>query len=177
MGISVKVISTAIEKGFRRIKATVYGETDIRTPRQIAPFGIDSNPVKDMTAIYLDTNKKGKPVILGYFNRQLIADTGELRLYSADEEGEEQIFIHLKNDGTIAVGGEDDNMVRFSKLKEGFDALKVDHNKLVTAFNAHMHPTAPVGPPSPPTPVPSSIPAVASTASVDASKIEEITTL
>jgi hypothetical protein len=54
--------------------------------------------------------------------------------------------------------------------------LLSDHNDLVNAFNAHMHPTAGTGPPSPPTPG-TGIPATPSTASVDDAKINEIKTL
>lgn len=172
----VTVISNAIESGFRKIKIRRYGNTDIQTPNQATPFGIDSAPVAEMRAVYAETSKKGKPVIIGYLNKNLLAGNGETRLFSLDDEGALATFIWLKDDGTMQIGGDADFMVRFSELKNGFDQLKQDHNNLVSAFNTHTHATAGSGPPSTPTPG-SGIPASASTASIDSSKIEQIKTL
>ncbi len=172
----INVISSAIESGFRRIKIRKYGNGDIQTSRQVSAFGFDSAPPEGMVAVFSETNKKGKSVIIGYLNKSLLAAPGETRIFSIDGDGALSTFIWLKDDGTMQIGGDADFMVRFSDLKTGFDQLKQDHNSLVTAFNAHMHATAGTGPPVPPTPG-TGIPATASTASIDDSKIEEIKTL
>jgi hypothetical protein len=172
----VTVISNEIVTRFRKIKVRRLGQNDIQTPTQAAPFGVDSAPIKNMRAIYADTDKKGKPVIIGYINRELIAGDGETRIFSLDENGELATFIWLKADGTMQIGGDADNAVRFSELKTGFDQLKSDHDALVDAFNSHMHATAGTGPPVPPTPG-TGIPAMHTTASIDDSKIDEIKTL
>lgn len=175
----VKVISNFVENGYRYIKVNRLGLFDVQTAKQISPFGFDSSPVKysdvnrQLTAIYMQTSKKGKPVIVGYYNKSLVAGIGESRIFSVDETGEVKTFVWCKNDGQLLLGGDADNAVRFSKLKAGFDQLVTDHNKLVTAFNEHVH----AGNGVPPTAVPGSIPADPSSASVDDSKIDEIKTL
>lgn len=168
----VNVLSNVVEQGFRAVKHRLYGNSDIRTSNQVAPFGDDGNPIKGMAAVYAKTARIGRPVLLGYFNKSLLAGPGEKRIYSVDEDGEVSTFIWLTNDGKIQLGGDDDNAVRFSDLKEGFDELKSNFNDIVSAFNAHVH----AGNGIPPTAVPGSIPASPSTASIDSSKIEEIQT-
>jgi hypothetical protein len=173
----VKVISTELDNLQRRVvKVLRFGKSDVQTSDQVAPHGIDSNPIKDMIAVYAKTEQKGETVILGYLNRNVMAGIGETRIFSTNSSGTLQTFIWLKADGTIELGGANDFAVRFNELKSGFDQLKSDHNDLVTAFNAHMHATAGTGPPSPPTPG-SGIPATPSTANIDSAKIEEIKTL
>lgn len=169
----VKTISTEVDNLQRRVaKFLRYGKTDIQTSLQVGPHGIDSNPVKDMMAIYSQTEEKGKTVIIGYLNLNALAAAGENRLYSTDSAGELSTFIWLKADGTIEIGGSAKHMVRFEELKTGFDQLKSDFNTFISAYNSHMHPTAGTGPPSPPTAT-----GTASTASIDSSKIDEIKTL
>ncbi len=173
----IKVISTELkELNQRHIKSLGFGKNDIRTAIQAAPYGVDSNPVKDMIAVYARTSEKGDTVVIGYLNKDQLADVGETRLYSTDANGALKIFLWLKNDGTMQLGGDTKNLTRFQELESGFNQLKSDHNDLVNAFNAHMHPTAGTGPPSVPTPG-SGIPAMPSTASIADAKIEEIKTL
>ncbi len=155
----VKIISTEIDNLNQRVsKFLRFGLKDVQTAIQTAPYGIDSNPIKDMIAIYGATSEKGKPVIIGYINKNQLADVGETRIFSTDENGVVKTFIFLQNDGTIEIGGSVDNMVRFSDLETGFNQLKSD-------YNAHVH--ASVG--ALPTPI--------STASISGSKINEIKTL
>jgi hypothetical protein len=170
----VKTISTEVDRLQRRVaKFLRYGKKDIRTSLQIAPHGIDSNPTKDLMALYADTEEKGKSVLIGYLNLNVLAAVGETRLYSTDANGELKTFIWLKADGTMELGGNAKHLARFEELKTGFDQLKQDFNNFVsTTFNAHMHPTAGTGAPSPPT-----LTGTASTASIDSSKINEIKTL
>jgi len=185
----VKVISSIIESGVRSVKILRFGKDDIQEVRQISPHGIDSNPVKDLVALYMETGEKGKTVVVGYINKNQVAEVGETRLYGTNDQGVEQNFIHLKDDGeidiavvgqnsfklkpdgTIEVLGDADFMVRFGPLQAGFNTLVSDHNILLGAYNIHVHPTAPTGPVSPP-----SVTAFSSTASIDASKIAEIKT-
>lgn len=171
----VKTIATKVEDGFRLIKAQVMGKNDIQTPAEATPFGIDSNPVKDMAAIYAPSTVKGEPVIIGYIQKNRLSEVGALRMYSTDTEGEEQNYLWLRADGTIEVGGHTDNLVRYSKLETAFNELKADYNNFLTAFNGHTHPT-PSGPSSVPTPVSGAIPASPSAADISPAKINEIKT-
>ena len=144
----VKILSTAVDKLGRLLpKFERLGKDDIQTSLQATPFGIDSNPVKDMVAIYGATSEKGKTVIIGYINKNSVAEVGGNRLFSTDSGGAEKSVIYLRANGDIELNGDDDNLVRFKKLSDGFDTLKSDLNSLVTAYNSHTHiTTATVGP-------------------------------
>jgi hypothetical protein len=170
----VKVISTRVVSEIRQIKFLRMGKSDVQETEQITPFGIDSNPVKDMIAVYSPTLQQGEPVIVGYINKNQISDVGETRIFSTDENGTLKTFIHLLNDGTMKIGGDADFMVRFNALKSGFDQLKSDFNNHLTNYNTHVHSGVTTGPgTSGPTPSVST----ASTASIDSSKIAEIKTI
>jgi hypothetical protein len=168
----VGIISNAVESGFRKIKSRIH-ELNIQTPAQASPFGIDSAPPAGMTGLYIETEKNGKPALIGYFNKSLLAADGEFRIYSVDNDRNLSAYIWLKADGTILLGGDAGNAVRFEELKDGFDQLVSDHNDLVAAFNQHVHASNGVIA----TVVPGVIPASNSDASVDDSKIDEIKTL
>jgi hypothetical protein len=176
MNTLVKILSTETGNLGRRIAKFIrYGSDDVQTSISAQPFGTDANPVKDMVAVYAPTSEMGKTVIIGYLNPNAIAEIGGHRIYSTDANGAEKSIIYLRANGDAEINGADDNMVRFTKLKEAFDALKSDHNDLVTAFNTHMHPTAATGLPSPPTPG-AGIPAQASTADISGAKIDNVKT-
>lgn len=120
-----KVRSSFIEKGKRVLKVFEFGA---KTAVEIAPFGDDSNPIANMTAIYADTGEAGDKIILGYINQSQLAEVGEKRIYSTDSNGAIKFFIWLKNDGTCQIGGTDDNMVRYEKLDDALQAQKTDIN-------------------------------------------------
>lgn len=168
---AVKVISSLIESGIRKIKYLRFGKYDVQESREAMPWGVDSCPIQDAIAIYAPTGDKGKAVIIGYINRQQLADVGETRIYSTDTSGEVAMYIHMKNDGTSEFGGTGDFLARFNELKSGFDELKSDFNSFVTTkFNTHTH--GETGGTTT-TPAPTGTP---STASIDNAKIEEFET-
>ena len=116
MASIVKVDSTSVEDGFRSAKVEQYG---MKTADLVQPFGDDSNPIKNMVAVFEETDTDGNPIIIGYINSNAIAAEGERRMYSVDSEGETQAFIWLKNDGNIELNGTGDNLVRFTPLERG----------------------------------------------------------
>ena len=160
-----KVISTSITNSKRLVKFLGFGKNDVQEKNESAPFGIDSNPVKDMVAIMVPSSEIGREIVIGYINTNQLAGVGETRLFSTNESGVIQIAIHLKNDGTIEIGGNNDNLVRFTELKAGFEQLKSDFNSLVNLYNLHVH--AGTG-------VPTISVSTPSTASINASKINEL---
>lgn len=174
-----KVDSTEIKDELREVKVLRLGDKDVQTANEVSPFGIDSNPLKDMIAIYGETSNNGDTVIVGYLNKNRLAQIGELRIYSTDDKGAEKFYTWLKNDGTMEIGGDTDNMVRYSELETAFNELKSDFNDLVAKFNSHIHiTTATVG--STPTPgviSPTTTTATPSAADITPSKIEEIKTM
>src|SRR6478609_7913739 len=137
MGINIaKVKSTAFDRLFRRItKVLRYGKDDSQTGLEAEPYGIDSNPIAGMDAIYAETSDIGRKVIIGYIGKDKLAAIGETRLYSTDEDGELKFFVWLKNDGTLQLGGNTKHLARFEELETGFNALKADFNTFLT----HVH--------------------------------------
>jgi hypothetical protein len=169
-----RVISTQLDSLNRRlIKVLRFGKSDVQTPFQALPHGIDSNPVKNWLAVYSETTEKGKSVIIGYINPDQLSEVGGTRVYSTDSDGAVQFAIYLRANGTCEMGGDSDNMVRYSELETAFNELKNDFNTFVnTTYNTHMHPTAGVGAPSPPT-----VTGQPSSADISGAKIDEIKTL
>lgn len=128
-----KVISTQFDDLKRRlVKVLRIGKSDVRTPFEALPYGLDSNPIKDMVCVYSPTGENGKDVIVGYLNKNQLAGVGEFRTYSTDENGEVKFYTWLKNDGTMELGGTDDNLVRYQKLS---DATTSYQNKISTELN------------------------------------------
>jgi hypothetical protein len=137
----VKVISTAIDSYQRRVvKFLRMGKYDVQTAVEASPYGIDSNPIKDMEAIYAQTDGRGDQVIIGYINKNKVANAGELRIYSTDLSGVEKFYVYLKNNGTLEMGGVADNAVRYSPLNTAIQQQKTDINtelgKIASAINA-----------------------------------------
>lgn len=171
----VNVVSAKIAETYREVKIKLHGDKDVRTADEAMPYGWDSSPVKDMVAILAPTQNNGQPVIIGYINKNQLAEVGETRMYSTDADGALQTYVWLKNDGTMEVGGDADNMVRYSKLETAFNELKGKVNSLVTAYNAHTHIlalSAGTG-----TAATTATTATASTADITQAKIDEIKTL
>lgn len=172
----VKVYSSAIDAGKRVVKILRYGRSDVRTAVQVGLPGIDSAPIENLIAVYSKTGKEGSQIILGYINKKAIAESGEIRFYSQDDDGNEQTYIFVKKDGTIELGGDSDNAVRFSELESGFNELKSDYNDLVSKFNQHIHTNGagPTAGPQDPSQIPIIIPPT--TADISDSKIENVKT-
>jgi len=137
----VKIISTAKDKANVLIaKFLRYGRDDVQTSKQISPFGVDSNPIKDMVAIYSQTGDKGETFIVGYVNKNSLAATGETRLFSTNDNGVVQVNLHLKKNGTIEIGGTANNLVKFNPLDSSLTAynnlLKAELIKIQAALAA-----------------------------------------
>lgn len=120
-----KVNSTSIVEGFREIKVEEYG---VKTADLCEGFGIDSNPIAGMTAIFSETSNDGDAIIVGYVDTRKIAAEGETRLFSLDSEGNEKAFVWLKNNGQLELNGKGDNVVRYSELEKMMSKLKSDIN-------------------------------------------------
>lgn len=171
----VKIISTEFDNLSRRVvKLLRLGRSDVQTSLEAGPYGVDSNPIKNMVALYIKTGEKGKTVIIGYINKNQQAAPGEHRIYSTDTAGVEKAYAWLRADGTIEINGDDDNMVRYSELKTAFDELKSDFNALVTKYNAHVHPGVTAGGAST---APTTSSGSSSTADMSGAKIDEVKTL
>ena len=133
----VKVISTQIKNSKLFVKILGFGKSDVQTPIQITPYGIDSNPIKDMVAIQGNTTRDGKTFIIGYINKNNIADIGELRLFATDSNGVEQSYIYVKNDG-VEINGRGDFAVRHLKLNTNLQSQVVLINAELAKISAAM---------------------------------------
>lgn len=177
MATLVKILSTELDSLSRRIgKFLRFGKSDVQTSLESAPYGVDSNPIKGMVAVYAETNEKGKTVIVGYLNKNQLAGVGEFRAYSTNSDGDLQTYAWLKNDGTMELGGSAKHLARFEDLKTGFDRLKSDVNDLKSKWNTFAGAYIPGGPAVQGTPATVQT-SSASTASIDDAKIDEIKTL
>ncbi len=150
--------------GARIAKFLGLGNADVQTAAVAAPYGIDSNPVKDMVAIYSSTIQQGEPVIIGYINRNSIAEVGGLRMYSTNADGQEQVYIYLRASGKIELAGTGDNVVRWTPLNTN---LQQSINTLNTNYTTLVSLLAGVGLVYAPTPV---------TLDISAAKVDEVQT-
>ena len=142
-----KVISTKLDSLNRRlIKVLRFGRSDVQEVLEASPHGIDSNPVKGMVAIYSKTSENGKNVVIGYVNKNKIANVGEFRAFSTDENNNVKAYIYLKNDGDLLLNGNSDNAVRYSELANAFNDLQNKYNDLANKWNAFVSAYVPGSP-------------------------------
>ena len=132
-----KTKSDTVKLGKRILKVFQYGA---KTANECSPFGDDSNPIANMTAIFAETGEKGESVILGYINEHQLAKTGEKRLYSLKEDGSLSFYLWLKNNNTLEVGGNSDNLVRFTPLEEALMAQNAAINQELATISAAILP-------------------------------------
>jgi hypothetical protein len=137
----VKILSTEVDSMMRRVvKVLRFGKSDTQTPFETGPFGYDSNCPKDFIAVYAPSSMKGEPVIIGYINKNQMAEIGETRLYSTNTAGDtEKFYIWLRNTGEVEIGGDTNFAVKFNELKTEFNKLKTNFNNHLTEYNAHLH--------------------------------------
>lgn len=132
-----KFFESAVELGKRILKVQQFGA---KSANEVSPFGVDANPIKGMTAIYAETSNNSETVVIGYINENQLANSGEVRLYSVDENKALKSFIWIKNDNTIEFNGNSYSMVRFEPLKQGINNKDILINselaKIATAINA-----------------------------------------
>lgn len=140
MSVSMcKLKSFEIQKGERILKVEEYGA---KTADFVTSFGDDSVAPKNWSAVYSSTDNDGDNIILGYINLNQLSKVkhGEKRIFSLKEDGSQSIDIYLKNDGKAEIGGNTDNLVRYSKLNEALqaekDLINSELQKIVTAISS-----------------------------------------
>ena len=155
-------LSTAVDSMNRLIqKVRRLGKYDIQTAPIAAPYGVDSNPIEGMMAIFAETSMKGDQVIIGYVNKNAIAEVGGLRLFSTNSAGAEQFYVYLRASNNLELGGDARHLARFEELETAFNELK-------SAYNSHTHLSTATG-------TPTSTTSAASSADISACKIDNIT--
>ena len=135
--ITFSKVKESIIETYRSIKILQFGA---KTADACASFGDDSSPLKDMIAIYAETSNISEPIIIGYLNKNQIALPGEKRIFSLKSDGDLSTFIHLKADGTMEIGGGDDNIIRYTPLNLAIsktDAnINIELGKIATAITS-----------------------------------------
>src|SRR5690348_10137255 len=119
-----RTLQTLVQRGILYITVKKKGRSDTIEAANVTPFGFESNPIKNMVAIYSDTETLGDSLILGYVNKNLAAQLGESRMFSMDANGNLKMQVWCKNDGTLLLGGNADNSVRYSPLNSGLQDFK-----------------------------------------------------
>lgn len=131
-----KIDSSTFDSLKRRIlKFLQFG---VKTSFESSPFGVDSSPIKGMTAIYSPTSNNSEDVILGYINKNQLAESGETRLFSLDANGNLKSYLWLKKDGSLELNGDGFSAVRFENLKTALDnmvtGINTENTKIQTAI-------------------------------------------
>lgn len=133
----VEVLSASFDSGKRRlIKLLRMGREDIQECVQSSPAGVDSSPVKNMRAIYGSTTERGKNYVIGYLQKEQLAESGETRIFSVNDSGELKAWMWFKKDGTIEVLGDDDNLVKYSQTEASINELKDSLTELKQIFTS-----------------------------------------
>lgn len=129
-----------IVKGERIFKVEQLG---IKTADFATSFGDDSVAPKNWTGVYCDTLNDGDKVIVGWININQLSKVkaGEKRIYSLKEDGKTQsIDIYLRDDEKIEIGGDQDNLVKYSKLNQSLqnqvNSVNTELQKIVAAISA-----------------------------------------
>lgn len=116
--------------------AKILGLGGALTLKEAMPFGVDGNPPKDMTAIYGFTPNSKQRYVIGYLNKNQLAETGESRLYSVDANGNLKAYIWNKADGTLELNGNTYSAVRYQTLNTQLQSEISQINSQLTAIQA-----------------------------------------
>lgn len=121
-----KLKSSSIEQGKRILKVLQFGA---KTAKEVGPFGFDSSAPENWTAIYGETSNKGESVIIGYINKNQLAEAGGSRMYALDSSGEVVGYVYARASGVLELNGNEFSGVRFQNLVQAINA----QNSLINA--------------------------------------------
>ena len=122
-----KINSSTIEAGKRILKVIGIGGSAY-TAKESYPFGFDSVPPKGYTALYSDTSNRDESVIIGYINKNQLAEVGGSRMFAVGESGDVSGFLYARASGVLELNGSDYSAVRFQELKTQIDLLQTQIN-------------------------------------------------
>lgn len=124
-----KFKSSVIESGKRIMKVTQFG---VKTAKESYPFGFDSVPPEGWTAIYSETSNKSESVIIGYINKNQLAEAGSSRMFSLGNSGEVSGYVYVRASGILELNGNEFSSVRFEKLVQAINAQNLLINAELT---------------------------------------------
>lgn len=114
-----KLKSSSIEKGKRILKVFQFGA---KTAKECGPFGFDGCAPENWTAIYSDTSNKDESVIIGYINKNQLAEAGGSRIYALGSSGEVVGYVYARASGVLELNGSEFSGVRFQNLVQAINA-------------------------------------------------------
>ncbi len=147
-------------KDVLKLQVQIADPDDIQTVEYMSSAGDDTIPPVGSIVTILSAGPAWKIAIASQDNITPSMSEGERKIYSSSG-GAIKAFINWLSSGILELNGNSDFAVRFNALETGFNALRSDHN----TFLVHVHGAS--GTP----PVP---PAVPSTASISAAKVDEV---
>ena len=113
-----------INTGRRILKILTFGKISVNDVNEASPFGLSSSAPNGTTAVYSESTSNGEKILLGYLNtNQTGVERGGFKIYSTDDTGQVQTYIYLRPNGDIELGGNNDNLIRFSALDSGLSNL------------------------------------------------------
>ena len=121
-----KLKSSSIEQGKRILKVFQFGA---KTAKEVGPFGFDSSAPENWTAIYGETSNKGESVVIGYINKNQLAEVGGSRMYALGSSGEVVGYVYARASGVLELNGSEFSGVRFQNLVQAINA----QNSLINA--------------------------------------------
>lgn len=127
--------------------ATLSGSADKSETAQIySQPGFIGKPFKGNKGLRFRIGSVDIVIATINYSVSIPTNYGETKLYSTDEDGEQQASLYLDNEGNLTVNDGEDYAVRYSALETAFNQLKDDFDSLVSLYNAHIHiTTATVG--------------------------------
>ena len=133
-----KLKSSTIEQGKRILKVFQFGA---KTAKESSPFGFDSSAPENWTAIFGETSNKGESVIIGYINKNQLAEVGSSRMYALGSSGEVVGYVHSRASGVLELNGSTFSGVRFQNLRAATDQADALRNaefaKIAVSIAAH----------------------------------------
>jgi hypothetical protein len=145
----VQTIAQKLSNAFRVLNVLRFGASDVVSAYESAPAGYDGAPNPNVTAVFSETKVNGRNVIVGYIDKNKVAQSGESRLFSQDQNGNLLFNVYLADDGNLYLGTSptlsdySDFLVKFNELQTAWNNFRDNE------YNLHTHETG-TGPSSPP---------------------------
>lgn len=130
-----KFRSSSIEKGKRILKMLGIGG-DVFTAKEAMPFGWDSQPTANVSAVYCTTTNLGDRFVLGYVNNLQEAAAGESRHYAVDVSGAVVSYVWTKANGNTEINGNQYSATRQQPLNTSLQNEASLINQNLTAIQA-----------------------------------------
>lgn len=135
-----KVVSSEIQDGERIVKNENYTNYS-REARTFSPAGMDVAPLDGDQVLILEAGPSSQTAQIGIVNKDVIAEKGEMRIYSRDSDGNVKASVHCKANGDIEIVSSGkiaiDNQAE--KLKVLFDDLMEEIKDIVTIGSPSVH--------------------------------------